>query len=81
MVLPRKVATNFIENYGQEKFNKLIEDFCNNVPGPVIAKSLGVSRQRVHQWKQAFGKEFVIFKVSSEIEEMLGLGLSRRLTI
>lgn len=53
---PRSVvlATNFIKNYGREEFKKLLQDFVDNVDGITIATRMGVTRQRVHQWRQAF---------------------------
>jgi hypothetical protein len=54
------LATNFIKNYGLIEFKRLLKDFVSNVDGITIATRMGVTRQRVHQWRQAFVKKQVI---------------------
>jgi hypothetical protein len=54
------LANNFIKNYGLHEFKRLLKDFVNNVDGITIANRMGVTRQRVHQWRQAFVKKQVI---------------------
>lgn len=53
---PRLIARdNFIARYGRKAYKDLIEDFLMGVPGPVSAKRLGVSRERIRQWRDLFG--------------------------
>jgi hypothetical protein len=54
------LANNFIKNYGLSEFKRLLKDFVSNVDGITIATRMGVTRQRVHQWRQAFVKKQVI---------------------
>ena len=50
-----KVAKNFIKSYGKDQFRMILSDFQNNRSGQLIGDELGVTRERVRQWKNAFG--------------------------
>jgi hypothetical protein len=64
------LANNFINNYGRKEFKQLLEDFVSGVDGTKIATRMGVTRQRVHQWRQAFIKrEITIVKEVAEIAD------------
>ena len=49
-----RMANNFIERYSKEKLSWLLTELANRHSTSVIAEQLGVTRQRVHQWKLAF---------------------------
>lgn len=51
-----KVASHIINFYGRFHFKLLISDLQSGVPLSEIARLMGVSRQRVYQWKQALGE-------------------------
>jgi DNA-directed RNA polymerase specialized sigma subunit len=65
------VAKNIINKYGKKEFAVLIMALKENVPLKDIAKNFGVSKQRVHQWKQELGQSKVVFLVYKDILDML----------
>lgn len=56
-----RMAKEFKKNYGKEKFQYLLQQLQVGLSGQAIADSLGVSRERVRQWKDAFGDEVFVF--------------------
>lgn len=70
--IARTVAQNFIKTYGLKQFVRLVEMFRANEPGPKIAHTFGVSRQRVHQWKSQLGVETTTFTLDPEVALLLG---------
>jgi hypothetical protein len=45
----------FVEKYGAAALAELVAAFQRNESGGSIGRRYNVSRQRVHQWKRAFG--------------------------
>ena len=78
---PVRVAHNVIKTYGYARFMLLIQMFRDGVPGPKIATEFEVTRQRVNQWKHAFGRERITYVLNAEIEELLGAPTSTRTTV
>ena len=52
----RKMLNNFIDNYGVETLKWMIGEFHEGTTLQQIAQELGVTRQRVMQWRDAFGR-------------------------
>ena len=66
-----RVAQNFVDRYGADKFQRLINAFSNGESGQVIADEFNVSRERVRQWKNTFGRVLMIYQVHPEVQDVL----------
>ncbi|KAA0214728.1 hypothetical protein EDM80_06185 [bacterium] len=64
------VARNFIARLGKAKFRRFIKLLSENVSGEVIAREFGVSRERVRQWKNAFGSVVQTYVVSPQVKRL-----------
>jgi len=71
-VHPReRVARNFIKRYGMTRFREMIAAFGENRSGQQIAQTLGVSRERVRQWKNTFGETITLYRLYPEAQTLL----------
>jgi len=66
-----RVARNFIKSYGRSKFRRLLQALGEGESGQVIADEFGVSRERVRQWKNAFGTVITLYQLHPEVERIL----------
>lgn len=66
-----RTSRNFVKAYGMAKFRRLILGFQANESGGVLCTELGVSRQRVHQWRLMFGETVRIYNIYPEIRRIL----------
>ena len=66
-----RVARNFIKSYGRSKFRRLLHALGEGESGQVIADEFGVSRERVRQWKNAFGTVITLYQLHPEVERIL----------
>jgi DNA-directed RNA polymerase sigma subunit (sigma70/sigma32) len=66
-----RVARNFIKRYGMARFRKMIAAFGENRSGQEIATTLGVSRERVRQWKRTFGQTITLYRLYPETKSLL----------
>ena len=66
-----RVARNFIKRYGMTRFREMITAFSAHESGAVIAKRLGVSRERVRQWKNTFGETITFYRLCPEAQTLL----------
>jgi transposase len=64
-------ARNIVNFYGGASLSRLIEDLRNGVSLTTIAERMNVSRQRVHQWKQALGYEEKTWKPYPGVTEVI----------
>ena len=62
-----RVAQNFVERYGRDRFRQLLEQFSAGESGQVIADQFQVSRERVRQWKNTFGSLVTLYQVHSDV--------------
>lgn len=69
-----KVAKNFIASYGKEVFRQLLNDFVDGKSGQKIADELGVSRERVRQYKNHFGTTEHIYSPSDTVVDVIENG-------
>lgn len=69
----QKIINNFIEKYGKERFRWFINAIATGVSGQVIADEFDVSRERVRQWKEAFGEPVVVYQLKPETKIALGM--------
>ena len=67
-----RVARNFIKTYGVTRFREMITAFGNPRSGGEIAKMLGVSRERVRQWRNTFGETITTYRLYPETKSLLG---------
>jgi DNA-directed RNA polymerase sigma subunit (sigma70/sigma32) len=66
-----RVARNFIKSYGRSKFRRLLQALGEGESGQTIADEFGVSRERVRQWKNAFGTVITLYQLHPEVERLL----------
>lgn len=66
-----RVAQNFVDRYGADGFQRLINAFSNGESGQAIADEFKVSRERVRQWKNTFGRSLMIYQVHPEVQDVL----------
>ena len=66
-----RVARNFIKSYGRSKFRRLLQALGEGESGQTIAHEFGVSRERVRQWKNAFGTVITLYQLHPEVERLL----------
>jgi DNA-directed RNA polymerase sigma subunit (sigma70/sigma32) len=66
-----RVARNFIKSYGRSKFRRLLQALGEGESGQTIADEFGVSRERVRQWKNAFGTVITLYQLHPEVERIL----------
>jgi len=66
-----RVARNFIKTYGKSRLRRLLEALAAAESGQAIADEFGVSRERVRQWKNAFGTVITMYQLHPEVERIL----------
>ena len=66
-----RMARNFVQRYGAEQFDQLITLLSEGASGQVIADTFSVSRERVRQWKNAFGQVITLYQVYPEVQKVL----------
>ena len=49
-----KMAKNFVKTYGLEQFKWFLREAVKNTSSSKLGERLGVTRQRIHQWRSAF---------------------------
>ena len=62
-----RMAENFITKYGRDEFMELISAFQAKIVLRIIGERYGVSKQRVSDWKIAFGTP--VYEVHPEVFE------------
>ena len=67
-----KVARNFVKRYGLGVFRRLVTGLEEQRSGQELARELGVSRQRINQWKSAFGSSVTLYLPTREVKRLLG---------
>lgn len=66
-----RVARNFVRRYGATRFRRLLDALINGESGQAIADEFEVSRERVRQWKNAFGSVLTLYQVHPEVQSVL----------
>ena len=69
-----RVARNFIKRYGKDRFERLIHLLSSGESGQVIAGEFSVSRERVRQWKNTFGRVLTLYQVHPDVQMVLDEG-------
>lgn len=68
MTSSTRVLRNFVKNYGRQKLASLIVMLEEQKSGQEIAKHMGVSRERIRQWKNIFGTTVKVYIVREEVK-------------
>ena len=66
-----RVARNFVRKYGVQAFRRLIEGFQAGESHQVLSAELGVSRERVRQWRNLMGETIRVYNVYPEVKKYL----------
>ncbi len=66
-----RVATNFINRFGVENLQWLLDALARGESGQSIADRFDVSRERVRQWKNTFGQVVTVYQVHPEVQKLL----------
>ena len=66
-----RIAQNFIERYGADGLQDLLDLVAAGESGQLIAQRFEVSRERVRQWKNAFGRVVTLYQVHPEVQRLL----------
>ena len=62
---------NIVERHGGAGLRRLVEGFRANESGRVLGDDLGVTRERVRQWKEILGREVRTYLVDPVAEKAL----------
>ena len=65
-----RVAQNFVNRYGIDGLNALLSALEAGDSGQAIAERFEVSRERVRQWKNAFGTVITMYQVHPSIRRL-----------
>lgn len=63
----RRIARNFVKTYGRAQFVLTLDMFERQESGQTVADMLGVSRERVRQWRDTFGDTITLYRVHPEV--------------
>lgn len=66
-----RVARNFVKKHGITRFKWMIQSFARPRSGREVAEELGVSRERVRQWKNMFGETITTYRLHPETDALL----------
>lgn len=66
-----RVARNFIKRFGRARLRETLNAFNEPRSGAEIAKKLGVSRERVRQWRNTFGETITFYRLYPETRNLL----------
>jgi len=66
-----RMAENFIDRYGMDRLERLLQLLANGESGQAIADEFQVSRERVRQWKNAFGDVISFYQVHPDVERLM----------
>jgi len=71
MTRTERMSRNFIATHGKRELRRFLRDTQDGKSGQVMADRLGVCRERVRQWKNAFGVSVSVFTPYSEIQAIV----------
>jgi hypothetical protein len=66
-----KIARSIERAHGKSGLKRLLDGFLAQESGEVLARDLGVSRQRVHQWKQLLVEEITFVNLNPGVARVL----------
>ncbi|MBN2801138.1 MAG: helix-turn-helix domain-containing protein [Deltaproteobacteria bacterium] len=65
------IAKNFVERYGADGLARLLDALDRGESGQRIAEEFQVSRERVRQWKNSFGRVVTLYEVFPEVAALV----------
>lgn len=65
------LARNFVDNYGHDRLRWMVDQLIAGASYSEIGRELGVSRQRVQQWSEAFGVRVQTFLLYPDLDSVL----------
>jgi 4-alpha-glucanotransferase len=65
------MARNFIKTYGRQRFRRLLVALEASESCQIIGDDFGVSRERVRQWRTAFGVTLVHYQLYADVAKVL----------
>lgn len=68
--MENRILQNFLAKYGQKSLNALLMDFERGVSGQVTADRMGVSRERVRQWRDAMGVTVTMYQPNPDVAKV-----------
>lgn len=74
MTTRQTIARNFVANHGLDGLRKLVDALAAGRSGQEIADEFQVSRERVRQWKNAFGQSVTMYQVFPDVLQVLHEG-------
>ena len=77
MTSVERVVTNFIDKYGVEKLKMMLGGFHAGRSYQSVADELGVTKERVRQWRNLMGRTIQVYVPEPELSRILE-GLSRK---
>jgi len=77
MTSVERVVSNFINRYGAENLEMMLDGFQAGRSYQSIADELGVTKERVRQWRNLMGRTITVYLPDPELIQMLE-GLSRK---
>jgi len=66
-----RVARNFVSTYGQDRFEWLISGFTQLKSLSKMSTEINVSRERMSQWRMAFGVLYTGYEVDPSVYKIL----------
>jgi len=63
----KRVLANIVDKHGRAGLRRLVLGLQQGESGQVIGDALGVSRERVRQWKDTLGTEIRTYLLSAEL--------------
>lgn len=72
-----RIARNFVNRYGSERFRRLLDLLADGDSGQAIAEEFDVSRERVRQWKNTFGSVLTLYQVHPDVQRILDENAAR----
>jgi DNA-directed RNA polymerase sigma subunit (sigma70/sigma32) len=67
-----RIARNITARHGEGGLLRLLDGLRAGESGQTIADDLGVSRERVRQWKLALGEEIRTYMIHPEVLRLIG---------
>lgn len=67
-----RIARNITTRHGEGGLHRLLDGLRAGESGQTIADDLGVSRERVRQWKLALGEEIRTYMIHPEVLRLIG---------
>lgn len=75
------VLEHIIERYGAQKARRMIRDLQAGLSGQIIANYMGVTRERIRQWKDVLGYEVRVYEIYPSVQKLADKAPKPELTL